>query len=152
LVSTIGGKASNFAELMKITFDNQPIPLPEGAFAIPISYYWNHLKNNKIDVYLKEMLANPEFKINNASRILMLTHLQNLIKGASVDINLVKLIEDKIGIIDGFTNIRFRSSTNAEDIEGFNGAALYNSYTAIKGDNKKTIEAAIRKVWQVYGI
>ena len=146
-VSTIGGKAANFAELMTVTFANQPIPLPEGAFAIPISYYWNHLKNNKIDVYLKEMLANPEFKTNNETRILMLTNLQNLIKGYSVDTNLVKLIEDKNETINGFTNIRFRSSTNAEDIEGFNGAGLYNSYTAIKGDSIKTIETAIRKVW-----
>lgn len=146
-VSAIGGKAANFAELMKVTFTNQSIPLPEGAFAIPISYYWNHLKSNKIDVYLKEMLDNPEFKTNSAIRILMLTNLQNLIKSYPVDTNLLKLIEDKIETINGFTNIRFRSSTNAEDIEGFNGAGLYSSYTAIKGDTKKTIETAIRKVW-----
>jgi hypothetical protein len=146
-VSTIGGKAANFAELMAVTNALQPIPLPEGAFAIPISYYWNHLKSHKIDVYLKEMLANPEFKTNTATRILMLNNLQNLIKDASVDTNLVKLINKKVETINGFTNIRFRSSTNAEDIEGFNGAGLYNSYTAIKGDNKKTIENAVRKVW-----
>jgi len=146
-VSTIGGKASNFAELMTVTFAGQPIPLPEGAFAIPISYYWNHLKTNKIDVYLKEMLANSEFKTNNATKILMLTNLQNLIKSYPVDTNLVKLIKDKVETIGGFTNIRFRSSTNAEDIEGFNGAGLYSSYTAIKDDTKKTIETAIRKVW-----
>ncbi|HEY3369212.1 MAG TPA: PEP/pyruvate-binding domain-containing protein [Prolixibacteraceae bacterium] len=146
-VSTIGGKASNFAELKKISFENQPIPMPEGAFAIPISYYWNHLKSNKIDVYLKEMLANAEFKTNHATRILMLTNLQNLIKAYPVDPNLVKLITDRLDPMTGFTNFRFRSSTNAEDIEGFNGAGLYNSYTAIKGDQVKTIESAIRKVW-----
>jgi hypothetical protein len=146
-VSTIGGKAANFAELMKLTFAGQPIPLPEGAFAIPVSYYWNHLRSNKIDVYVKKMLANPEFKTNNAVRISMLTHLQNLIKGSPVDTNLLNLVSAKVETIGGFTNIRFRSSTNAEDIEGFNGAGLYNSYTAITGDTKKTIEAAICKVW-----
>ena len=146
-VSTIGGKAANFAELMAVTYALQPIPLPEGAFAIPISYYWNHLKNNKIDLYLKEMLANPEFKTNITTRTLMLINLQNLIKDSPIDTNLVKLISDKINAINEFTNFRFRSSTNAEDIEGFNGAGLYNSYTAIKGDDKKTIEKAVRKVW-----
>lgn len=146
-VSTIGGKAANFAELMAVTYALQPIPLPEGAFAIPISYYWNHLKSNKIDLYLKEMLANPEFKTNITTRTLLLNNLQNLIKDSPIDTNLVKLIKDKIETIEGFTNIRFRSSTNAEDIEDFNGAGLYNSYTAIKGDNKKTIENAVRKVW-----
>ena len=146
-VSAIGGKASNFAELMTVTYAGQPISMPEGAFAIPISYYWNHLKNNKIDVYLKNMLADPEFKTNNTLRISMLSNLQNLIKNSPVDLNLVKLVEEKIEPFNEFTNFRFRSSTNAEDIEGFNGAGLYSSYTGIKGDTKKTIETAIRKVW-----
>lgn len=146
-VPTIGGKAANYAEVMNITFENQPIPMPEGAFAIPVSYYWNHLKSHQIDVYLKQILSNPEFKTNFATRVAMLTHLQNLIMDHPVDPELVKLVKAKIDGIQGFTNIRFRSSTNAEDIEGFNGAGLYNSYTAIKGDAEKTIENAIRKVW-----
>ena len=146
-VSTIGGKAANFAELMNITFQGQPIPLPEGAFAIPISYYWNHLKTHQIDVYLKEMLANPEFKANSTIRAEMLTHLQQLIKDAPVDPGLVELIRAKLGSYGPFSPYRFRSSTNAEDIEGFNGAGLYNSYSAVQGDPDKTIEGAIRKVW-----
>ncbi|NJK84673.1 MAG: hypothetical protein HC906_00480 [Bacteroidales bacterium] len=35
-VQTIGGKAANFAELMKVNANGFPLPLPEGAFAIPI--------------------------------------------------------------------------------------------------------------------
>lgn len=146
-VPTIGGKAANFAELMNITSQGLPLPLPEGAFAIPISYYWNHLKNNHIDGYLKEMLADPAFKANSATRATMLTHLQQLIKDAPVDSALVELIKTRMGNAEPFTPYRFRSSTNAEDIEGFNGAGLYNSYSAVEGDPDKTIEAAIRKVW-----
>lgn len=146
-VATIGGKAANFAELMNVTFQGQPIPLPEGAFAIPMRYYWNHLKDHQIDVYLKEMLAHPEFKANRSVRAGMLTHLQQLIKEAPVDPALVELVRAKIGSSNPFTHHRFRSSTNAEDIEGFNGAGLYNSYSAVQGDPDKTIEGAIRKVW-----
>ena len=43
--------------------------------------------------------------------------------------------------------MRFRSSTNAEDIEGFNGAGLYDSKTGSLTDTAKTIEDAIRAVW-----
>ncbi len=51
--------------------------------------------------------------------------------------------------------IRFRSSSNAEDIEGFNGAGLYESFTGFldpsaqpaASDRNKSIERAIRKVW-----
>ncbi|MFO0559650.1 MAG: PEP/pyruvate-binding domain-containing protein [Polyangiales bacterium] len=51
--------------------------------------------------------------------------------------------------------LRFRSSSNVEDIEGFNGAGLYESYTGFldpaaqprTSDQSKTIEKAIRQVW-----
>ncbi|MBL8678769.1 MAG: hypothetical protein JNK05_06370 [Myxococcales bacterium] len=51
--------------------------------------------------------------------------------------------------------LRFRSSSNAEDIEGFNGAGLYESFTGFldarsqrtESDQRKTIERAIQRVW-----
>lgn len=50
--------------------------------------------------------------------------------------------------------IRFRSSSNVEDIEGFNGAGLYESYTGFfdpsllpRGDRDKTLARAILRVW-----
>ena len=46
-----------------------------------------------------------------------------------------------------FKRIRFRSSTNAEDLDGFNGAGLYDSKTGILNDQKKSFELAIKKVW-----
>lgn len=54
--------------------------------------------------------------------------------------------------------IRFRSSSNVEDIEGFNGAGLYESFTGFldpsaqrsNADRQKTIERAILRVWGSY--
>lgn len=51
--------------------------------------------------------------------------------------------------------IRFRSSSNVEDIEGFNGAGLYESFTGFlepqlqprASDQSKTVERAIQQVW-----
>ena len=43
--------------------------------------------------------------------------------------------------------MKFRSSTNAEDLEEFNGAGLYDSYSGELGNEKKSIEKAIKKVW-----
>jgi len=49
---------------------------------------------------------------------------------------------------------RFRSSSNAEDIEGFNGAGLYESFTGFldvaarpASDRNKTVERAVLRVW-----
>ena len=46
-----------------------------------------------------------------------------------------------------WTRLRFRSSTNAEDADGFSGAGLYTSQTGILKDDKKSFETAIKKVW-----
>ncbi|MGE3760196.1 MAG: PEP/pyruvate-binding domain-containing protein, partial [Pseudobdellovibrionaceae bacterium] len=55
--------------------------------------------------------------------------------------------------------MRFRSSSDLEDIPGFVGAGLYDSYTGFvdpaqqtlnEGDKKKTIPRAIKKTWASY--
>jgi hypothetical protein len=50
--------------------------------------------------------------------------------------------------------LRFRSSSNVEDIEGFNGAGLYASHTGflypeLAGDGRD-VEAALRRTWASY--
>ncbi len=60
-----------------------------------------------------------------------------------------------IGVSQG---IRFRSSSNVEDIEGFNGAGLYDSNTGFldaaaqptPSDRAKTVESAIKRTWASY--
>ncbi|MDP1823695.1 MAG: PEP/pyruvate-binding domain-containing protein [Archangium sp.] len=54
--------------------------------------------------------------------------------------------------------LRFRSSSTAEDVEGFNGAGLYDSNTGYldaaaqpgSGDRGKTVEWALKKTWASY--
>ncbi len=58
------------------------------------------------------------------------------------------------GTLAATQGTRFRSSSNAEDIEGFNGAGLYESFTGFLDvsarpatDRNKTVERAILRVW-----
>ncbi len=59
---------------------------------------------------------------------------------------------------DATAGLRFRSSSSVEDIEGFNGAGLYTSYTgylrpdrlADPDDRDKTIEKALLRAWGSY--
>lgn len=54
--------------------------------------------------------------------------------------------------------LRFRSSSTAEDVEGFNGAGLYESSTGFldaaaqpaSSDRKQTVEWALKKTWASY--
>jgi hypothetical protein len=144
----IGGKASNFAELMKIYVDGSgPLKLPEGAFAIPFFYYLQHMKVHGLDRFLQQMLAEPRFQADYLYRKQQLEKLQDSIVAVSINPALIAMVTSRLAEIPAFTQWRFRSSTNSEDIKGFNGAGLYDSYTGIPGDPGKSVEKAIKRVW-----
>lgn len=144
-VNLIGGKAANFAELLKIK--NPSIPTPENAFAIPFFYYSQHIKNNGIEPFLNQILADENFKTNLEYRQEKLKELQKKILDAPINQELVEMVWSEIDNFKTFEAFRFRSSTNAEDLEFFSGAGLYDSFSAKKKDETKTIEMAIKKVW-----
>jgi hypothetical protein len=52
---------------------------------------------------------------------------------------------------DPAQGLRFRSSSSVEDIEGFNGAGLYDSNTGfLDGRDGRTVERAVRRTWSSY--
>lgn len=144
----VGAKAANFGELAKITVDEVgPLRLPEGAFAIPFYYYIRHLEHNGIDEDIRTMLASQDFQSNIVIRERELSDLRNKIENAPIDPEFLSMVENKIISSSTFRRIRFRSSTNAEDLAFFNGAGLYDSKTGIIGDGDKSVAQAIRQVW-----
>lgn len=144
-VSYVGGKAANFGEMTRIRVWKKPLPMPEGAFAIPFYYYENHMKTHGIDLMINDMLAsNPE---DAALLEKKLKAIRQKIKQSKVNDTLIQLIKAKIKANGKWEHYRFRSSTNAEDVEGFNGAGLYNSKTGSLSDTSKPIDKALKTVW-----
>jgi len=143
----IGGKATNFAEILNVSFEGKPIPTPEVPFAIPFYYYVQHIKSAGLDVFIEEMLQDSDFINSPPIRKARLEDLQDRIKDYPLDTELVDLVRAEIKNFAKFPSFRFRSSTNAEDLENFSGAGLYSSYSAKENDSKKTIDRAIKKVW-----
>jgi len=147
-VSLVGGKAANFAELSKIKVDKKPLPIPEGAFAIPFYYYYQHLQSNHILSMLDSLLNDPVLLNDAKKRDDKLKQVRAAIKDAPLNkIFLDAVIKRLQSNGDEFVNYRFRSSTNAEDVKGFNGAGLYESKTGSLTDLKKSVEKAIKAVW-----
>lgn len=147
-VSKIGGKAANFAELKNVTINNtDSLPLPENDFAIPFFYYWQHIKKYGLDVFIDSMLNNSKFQTDVAYRKEQLDILHDSIRDSQLDDGLLQLVKARLQNADGFKNFRFRSSTNAEDVEGFNGAGLYESFSGSLSNADKPIDRAIKKVW-----
>ena len=147
-IDLVGGKAANFAELCKVRMpDGSSINTPEGGFAIPFYFYADHLERNEIDLMIHELIADSLAQADPAQLQSRLKSIRKAIENAPADPDLISEVEAKILAESPTNRMRFRSSTNAEDIPGFNGAGLYTSKTGIVGHDKKTVERAIKKVW-----
>lgn len=148
IVHSIGSKATNLGLLKQIQKEMKSFKTPEYAFAIPFYYFDQHIKNNHLQDKINALYAIPKDSLKLLDR--ELKAFRKTVKISKVNPELLRKIEEKLNAQSDFKNFRFRSSTNAEDMEGFNGAGLYDSKTAIIGDADKTIEKAILDVWSSF--
>ncbi len=137
-----GNKAATFGVLNTLS-QTHGFKVPEGGFAIPFYYYEQHLRVTKVDELIKLAVKyqNDTEKLNGYLRM-----IREEILMTKLDSKLISEVRQKL-IQSGYKTFRFRSSTNAEDTEGFSGAGLYESKTVILNDTSKTIEKGILKVW-----
>lgn len=143
-VDAIGTKAAALGELQ---FLNKKAKgkwkVPEGLFAIPFYYYVEHIQHKEISLALVHLANSKEPTAVKES----LQKVREAILNTPISVQLLKQVEDKImsnGVGDSY---RFRSSSNAEDLDGFSGAGLYASKTGKLNNPKKSIEDAIKNVW-----
>jgi pyruvate, water dikinase len=144
-IPAFGGKASHFAGFPHM--DTSKVRSHD-AFAIPVYFYWQFMEKHGFNDTLAAMLEDAQFKADPAVRDARLKALRNAMKAAPVDSAfeadlMLKLRTDYPGI----NRIRFRSSTNAEDLDGFTGAGLYDSKTGDMEDPNDPILEAVREVW-----
>lgn len=143
-VNYIGSKAQNMAYLIAISKEVS-FKTPEDAHAIPFYFYTKHIQKKSIAPLIKELLAYPNK--DSAQWInQQLKKIRDAVKKEPIDPNLIAKLNATFKNA-AFKNFRFRSSTNAEDLDDFNGAGLYDSKTGIFGDSIKTFEKAIKQVW-----
>lgn len=138
-----GGKAANFSALARVN----DITVPE-AFAVPIAYYAQFMSENGFDARVEALLADAGFRDDPAAREAALHELREDMKQAPVNAEFEAMLLDKIaGKYPVGLRLRFRSSTNAEDLDGFTGAGLYTSKSGDPNDPDYPVLDAIRKVW-----
>lgn len=142
-VGFAGGKASGFGELRKIGGDVVVRP----GFVIPMYEYRRFLEETGISAEILAMLEDPLFRADGNVRRERLAALRDRIRTAPVNPDLVARLETEISARFPGLPVRFRSSTNAEDLDGYTGAGLYTSTGVELGNPDRTIERGIRKVW-----
>ncbi|MCA8924626.1 MAG: hypothetical protein KDD82_22630 [Planctomycetes bacterium] len=140
----VGAKAAGLAELRKILAAGVA---PDG-FAIPFAFYDRFMRANGLYDEARQMLAEPAFQEvggDPAERERLLGAFRRRIRRADVPADL----HDAIGALQqrfpADQPLRCRSSTNNEDLQGFNGAGLYDSYT--HRPNEGHLENTVRQVW-----
>lgn len=138
-----GGKATHFSCFPHM--DHEKVPYPK-AFGIPIYYYFQFMKQNGFDVRVSQLLADSAFQDNPSVRDNQLKILRKEMEKAPVDPEFSAAIMAKINTDFPGMRMRFRSSTNAEDLDGFTGAGLYTSNSGGPVDTTDVLNA-IRKVW-----
>lgn len=146
-IRIVGGKAANMGELAKVKLKKgQRLPIPEIVFAIPFYFYNQHIKEHHIDTMITALLQDKIMMSDKKLLGAKLKQIRESIEDAPLDDSLIKMVTVRIGDAHAI-NFRFRSSTNAEDVPGFNGAGLYDSKTGNVDNPKRPVDKAIKEVW-----
>jgi len=141
-VNAFGGKSAHYSILAKTT----GVPVPK-AFSIPVFYYDQFMQQNGLYTRLDQLLADPNFVNNPAVRDQALAEFRATMQTAPVDANFQALLKAKLQAdYAGIATMRFRTSTNSEDLEGFPCAGCYESHTGTVADWEDVLDA-IRETW-----
>ena len=124
--NAFGVKAANLAVLRTLGFPEGTVP---DGFAVPFYFYDEFMKHNGFYAEIEELLADPDFQSDYDTQESELKALRKKIKkGASPQ----WMIDALTAMHDSYSegqSLRYRSSTNNEDLPGFSGAGLYDSKT-----------------------
>ncbi len=104
------------------------------------------IHNVSIQVLIDSLLVNERFQSDSRFREASLDELRYCIRHAPVDSVVASKIDRFADSMFHGKRVRLRSSTNAEDLEDFNGAGLYSSTGADAGGVERPSDE-IRKVW-----
>jgi hypothetical protein len=148
---TIGAKAAQLAELGKVDLcaprAGPGTRIPTNAFAIPFAYSLEHFEKSGAKARLAELRQSAAFQADPAVREQGLALVQSDILTAAVDPELLAAVHERLAANWPKQRVRFRSSSNTEDLPQFNGAGLYTSDGIAADAANDELATAIRTVW-----
>lgn len=123
-VLAFGGKSAHYSILTR----TKDVPIQK-AFAVPMYYYDQFMKQNGFYDTINAMIVDPTFKADASVRDQKLADLRAAMAIAPIDMQFQTMLKDKIAADYGTHKMRFRTSTNSEDLDGFPCAGCYESHT-----------------------
>ncbi len=139
-----GVKAANVAVLGKRGFPDGTIP---DGFAIPFYFYDEFMKHNNFYTRIQTMLDDRDFQTDFDTQESELKKLRKDIEDAETPAWIIAaIVEMNKSFADG-VNRRYRSSTNNEDLPGFNGAGLYDSKSQKPSEDEDDLAKSLKEVY-----
>jgi hypothetical protein len=144
--SSVGVKAANMAAMRKFGFPAGTIPQ---GHAVPFYFYDEFMKHNGFYEYATTLLNDPGFRENRETQAARLQEFRSLIKQAEMPDWMMNTLQELHESFPVGSSVRCRSSTNNEDLPGFSGAGLYDSYThrAEEGHFSKSVKQVYASMW-----
>ena len=139
-----GVKATNVAVLGTLGFPEGTVP---DGFAIPFYFYDEFMKHNDFYTRIETMLADEDFQTDFQAQADSLKKLRKAIEDAETPDWTVSAIETMNESFSAGINRRYRSSTNNEDLPGFNGAGLYDSKSQKPSEDEKDLAKSLKEVY-----
>ena len=140
-----GVKAANVAVLGTLEFPEGTVP---DGFAIPFYFYDEFMKHNDLYDDIEDMLADPDFQSDYDTKADELKKLRKKIKKAETPAWIDTALTTMHATFAQGTSLRYRSSTNNEDLPDFSGAGLYDSNT--QHPDETTEDGISKSLKQVY--
>lgn len=141
----VGAKAANLGEVARgIAGRSADFSVPPG-FAVPFAWYQQFVITNGLDAKIAALLADPRLRQDAGWRRAALTELRQAFAQGTLPSDLSAALEQRRREVIGIGGVFVRSSTNSEDLPGFNGAGLYSSVPNVV--DQAGLEAAVRTVW-----
>lgn len=137
-----GTKTANLGEIASAK--QSLVNVPTG-FGVPFYYYAEHIRQNHLQANIDAVLDDARFTADAAWRREQLEALRKAITDAPINADHFAAIEKQWQSQLGGKGAFVRSSTNAEDLKGFNGAGLYDTVPNVA--TRSALDAAIKKVW-----
>ncbi len=143
---SFGVKTANVATLRTLELPKGTIP---DGFGVPFYFYDEFMKHNNLYKKVEMLLKNKEFQNSYDVKIEELKKLRKEIKQADMPEWMMVALSDGQKSYSEGTSLRCRSSTNNEDLPGFSGAGLYDSFThnSDEGHLSKSIKQVYASLW-----
>ncbi|NCG19292.1 MAG: hypothetical protein GWP91_09800 [Rhodobacterales bacterium] len=142
-IPAFGGKCSHFGGLSLI---GDECPVPE-AFGVPVFFYNQFMEENGFWARVEAWETDVDFASDPDYRHAELEQLQADMLAGTINPATLQLVLDKLAAEFPGIRMRFRSSTNAEDLGDFTGAGLYTSNSGNPDDPAEPVDMAMKATW-----